>query len=420
MRRGGGRMQLVYIGKEDNFLTGNPSVSFFRFIYRRHTNFALESIRMYFQGKPDFGQQFQCTIPRFGDLLGPCFLIIDLPAIKLSNGQSVGYTNSIGNAIIDEMKIMIGETEIDKHDGIWEYIWNNITLSADKKLGYQTMVGQFDGNPTFTIIGPYRLHIPLSFWFNKNPGQYLPLLALQYHQIQIIIKLRSLNDMVFASGIDCNPTGLHVVPVSLPNVELWGDFVFLDNDERRRLVSKPLEYLIEQVQVIPPYSIQNNKAQSGMDLVINNPIKEIFWVFRLDAMEATHEWFNFTSRPANAIGGLYDLMDAGMIQLDGKDRFDTRDAKYFRLVQSYQRHTTIPNNLYIYMYSFALRPEQIQPSGTLNASRFESIILQVTTHTCPDPLKPIPTPNIMKCFAYALNYNILRIIEGYGGILFAN
>jgi len=431
MRRGGGRIQLIYVGKEDNFLTGNPKVSFFKYIYRRHTNFTIESIRMFFNGNPDFGQRFSVTIPRFGDLLGPCFLIVDLPALTLLNGQSIGYTNSIGNALIEEMKILIGETEIDKHDGIWEYIWNNMTVSDDKKDAYNSMVGQFNANPIFTFNGPYRLHIPLTFWFNKNPGQFLPLLALQYHQIQIQFKFRKLEDLFYSTNIyntlNCDPCNQNCKPdcdykvnaVSLPNVELWGDYVFLGNDERRRFVSKPMDYLIEQVQIIAPYDIESSKSQHGIELVLTNPVKEIFWVFRRNLMELTHEYFNFTSLAANESGTLKDLMQNATILLDGQERFDARSSKFFRLIQPYQCHTNSPNNLYIYMYSFALRPEDIQPSGTLNASKFDSIILQVTTEICPDPITRCQRGD-MKCFAYAINYNILRISNGYGGVLFSS
>jgi len=422
MRRGGGRIQLVYIGKEDGFLTGNPKVSFFRFIYRRHTNFATESIRMYFNGNPDFGQKFTVFFPRFGDLIGSMFLIVDLPPLILENGQTIGYTNSIGNALIEDMRLMIGETEIDRHDGMWEFIWNNITLSNNKKKVYQQMVGQYDGNPMFTTLGPYRLHIPLTFWFNKDPGQYLPLIALQYHQVQIQFKFRSAVDLIYSINIENkNVCGLKLKNpnLRLTNVELWGDYVFLDNEERRRFVSKPIDYLIEQVQIIEPFPIDQNKASVSIPLVINNPIKELFWVFRRNVMQNTHEYFNFTSLGANEAGTLGDLMTKALIQLDGQDRFEARDGKYFRLIQPYQHHTAIPNTFYIYTYSFALRPEEIQPSGTLNASRFEDIRIQVDTATCPDPLTKKLRGN-MTFYSYALGYNVLRITQGYGGLLFAN
>ena len=420
MRRGGGRIQLVYVGKEDNFLTGNPKVSFFRFVYRQHTNFAMESIRMYFNGKPDFGQQFSVFIPRFGDLLGAMYLIIDLPALTLPNGEEVGYANSIGNAIIEEMKITVGETEIDKRDGIWEFIWNNITLSADKRNAYESMVGQVSGNPSFTYLGPYRLHIPLSFWFNKDPGQYLPLLALQYHQVQIQFKFKKLQDLFYSINLTKNNScTLLINNASIQNIELWGDYIFLDIDERRRYVSKPMDYLIEQVQVCLPLSIDSGKTQISNPLVLNNPVKEIFWVFRRSLMESTHEYFNFTSVGANEQGFLTDLMLNATLQLDGQDRFDSQTAKYFRLIQPYQRHTNIPNTLYIYMYSFALKPEELQPSGTLNASRFDDIRLQMQLYNTTDTTSS-RARGPLTCFTYAINYNVFRISNGYGGLLFAN
>ena len=422
MRRGGGRIQLVYVGKEDSFLTGNPKVSFFRFIYRRHTNFSIESIRMYFNGNPDFGQKFTVFFPRFGDLIGPMFLIVDLPPLILSNGEPVGYANSVGNVLIEDMRLMIGETEIDRHDGMWEFIWNNLTLSDDKKNIYQQMVGQNDGNPIFTTMGPYRLHIPLTFWFNKDPGNYLPLIALQYHQVQIQFKFKSAASLLYSINLaNNNPCGLALKDpnIRIPNVELWGDFVFLENEERRRFVSKPIDYLIEQVQILEPYPIDENKTSVGIPLVINNPIKELFWVFRRNLMEQNHEYFNFTSLGANEVGTVNDLMRSGVLQLDGQDRFEARDAKFFRLIQPFQYHTAIPNSFYIYSYSFALKPEDFQPSGTLNASRFEDIRLQIDTETCPDPLTG-KLRSDMSFFAYALGYNVLRITQGYGGLLFAN
>ena len=154
-------------------------------------------------------------------------------------------------------------------------------------------------------------------------------------------------------------------------------------------------------------------------ITLNNPIKEILWVFRRNVMENTNEYFNFTSLGASESGSYRDLMLNAVFQLDGQDRFETRDSKYFRLIQPYQRHTSNPNFLYIYAYSFALRPEEIQPSGTLNASRFEDIRLQIQTPTCTD----IITGKLrgdMTFFGYAYGYNILRITQGYGGLLFAN
>ncbi len=426
MRRGGGRIQLVYVGKEDSFLTGNPDVSFFRFVYRRYTNFSMESIRMYFQGKPDFGQSFTCIIPRFGDLLGQCFLIIDLPKLYLEDGTEVGYCNAIGHVLIEEITFLIGEIEIDKRNGMWENIYGNQTTPAEKRIGYQEMIGETYGNPSFGIIGGKRLHIPLTFWFNKNPGQYLPLLALQYSTLQIRVKFRPLKDVWYSlNQLYLDTCTTKVRDASISNVEIWGDFVFLDNNERRRFVTQSHEYLIEQVQVIPPFPIPAKTNQLSIPLVINHPIKELIWVFRRNIYEQYHEWFNFTSRPYNDYGPITDLMASCVIQVDGQDRFESRPGRYFRNIQPYQYHTTNTSPLFIYMYSFGLKPEEIQPSGTLNASRFYDITIQVQMNTgclyvpTSDDTLEVPR-DAMSVFGFATNYNILKITEGYGGLLFAN
>jgi hypothetical protein len=271
MRRGGGRIQLVYTGKEDSFLTINPSVSFFRFVYRRYTNFSMESIRMYFNGKPAFGQTFTCTIPKFGDLLGACFLVVDLPKLYLKDGTEVGYCNGVGHAMIDEIKFMCGEVEIDKQNGMIMNMLGNLTTSMDKRLGYQQMVGETYGNPSFSLLGGIRLHIPLNFWFNKTPGQFLPLLALQYHQLQIRITFKPLKDLWYVvNGKYIDTCQTELVQTSLVNCELWGDFVFLENEERRRFVKQTHEYLIEQVQVIPPISIPAGTQQMSLPMTMNH------------------------------------------------------------------------------------------------------------------------------------------------------
>lgn len=422
MPRVGGRIQLVYVGKEDSFLTGNPSVSFFRFVYRRYTNFSMESIRMYFQGKPDFGQTFNCIIPRFGDLLGACFLVLDLPRIFTEDGKEIGYCNGIGHAIIEEVTFLMGETEIDKHSGMFENIYGNMTTSVDKRAGYQQMIGETYGNPSFSLLGPVRLHIPLTFWFNKNPGQYLPLLALQYQTLQIRIKLRSLQDLWYNTNLYLDKCTTRVKgssatgDASITNCELWGDFIYLDNNERRRFVGQQHEYLIEQVQLVAPFAVPPNTNQTGISMVLNHPIKELIWVFRRNINEKRHEYFNFTSLGANEVGIKEDMMESAVLQIDGQDRFEAREARYFRNIQPYQYHTTNTSPLYIYVYSFGLRPEELQPSGTLNASRFYDLTLQCQMNVN-------GPPNVrdgLTCFAFAINYNILKIVEGYGGLLFAN
>lgn len=499
MTQGGGLLQLVAQGKQDVFLTGNPSVTWFKFVYRRYTNFAIESQRMYFDGSPNFGQKLTCLVPRNGDLLGPLFLKVTLPRLYLTGTNTpVGYVNSPGHALIQEISLQIGEQEIDKQTGQWLEIWSSLSVDASQRIGFQEMIGQRPGYPLIDISnnapdvsgqqptlspyifsrengnplldlsgvqinpidshiepdkvtgpypgtfddpiqGPLTLYIPLRFWFNKNPGLYLPLLAMQYHPVRINVTLAPLQSMFYTAQLydpekpgatpACN-ANLSVQPAQ-PTLELWGDYVFLDVPERRRFVSAPLEYLIEQVQYTPPLAIPANSRFATLSLNFNHPLKEVIWVLQRNVMMNRHEYFNWSSL------GFYEILKAGQwgltpppprrtdlmvdakIQLDGQDRFESRDPKYFRLVQPYQHHTTIPSDRYIYVYSFALRPEEQQPSGTLNASRIDNMVLQIGLQDQGTAYNTSQLFGDMTAFVYATNYNILRVVDGYAGLLFS-
>jgi hypothetical protein len=300
---------------------------------------------------------------------------------------------------------------------------------------------EYDG----PIMGPVTLYVPLRFWFNKNPGLYLPLLAMQYHPIRINVTLAPLSEMFYTKKLydsEINGTctsecsnGLSIEKCSTQlGVEMWGDYVYLDVPERRRFVSSTLEYLIEQVQYTPPIAIPKGSKSISLPLQFNHPIKEFIWVLQRDVSQCRHEYFNWSSlgfyeiekaaeqdlpEPPNRT----DLMVLANIQLDGQDRFNARDPLYFRLVQPYQRHTSIPSDRYIYVYSIALRPEDQQPSGTLNASRIDNLVLKIDIakpYGCDDNNK-VTTYKFgnMSAFVYATNYNILRVINGYAGLLFS-
>jgi hypothetical protein len=507
MTQGGGLLQLVAQGKQDVFLTGNPSVTWFKFVYNRYTNFAVESQQMYFDGSPNFGQKLSCLVPRNGDLLGPIFLKVTLPQLYLSpssfsppsaNPVPVGYVNSPGHALIKEISIQIGEQEIDKQTGQWMEIWSSLTTDASQKDGFQEMIQQKSGYPridylnnapdlsggvrtlpknvfsrengnlnvdisgikifgpsgqqiiqpttkypsTFDepIMGPITMYIPLRFWFNKNPGLYLPLLSMQYHPVRINLTLTSIQEMFYTkklynycsdNGDLCVTNNISAMPTNTHlDIQMWGDYVFLDVPERRRFVSSTLEYLIEQVQYTPPLAIPANSKTATLQLNFNHPIKEFIWVLQRNVSQCRHEYFNWSSLGFYEIemaaaqnlpepGHRTDLMASANIQLDGKDRFDPRDPLYFRLVQPYQRHTAIPSDRYIYVYSIALRPEEQQPSGTLNASRIDNIVLQLGLVSNDGPCSSSGSTSNMSAFIYARNYNVLRVINGYAGLLFS-
>jgi len=448
MPAGGGLLQLVATGKQDMFLTGNPQISFFKMVYRRHTNFATECQPMYFDGTPNFGQRITCLIPRRGDLLGRVYLDVTLPLLKDISGNDLYYTNSIGNALIQEISFEVGEQEIDRQTGEWMEIWTQFITPASQREALNQMIGRVEpyNNP---YIKPgknspgLRLLIPLQFYFCSNPGLYLPLLALQYSPIRINITLRPVQQLFWEPPPNPYPTDGSWKPActiqvdctkQIQNMMLWGDYVYLDTEERRMFVSTSHEYVIEQVQYTPPYSITPAQNTATVSVEFNHPIKEFFFVVQRDEMINTNEWFNYSNlaqgQNTPAFLGDYmnttdpcariDLISLAKLQLDGYDRFMDRSPQYFRLQQPYEHHTATPVNSFIYNYSFALQPENSQPTGTMNASRIDSIVWQIQ-------MNPIlNNPNLASgeqrgnchIVVYGHNYNIFRVINGFGGLLF--
>jgi Major capsid protein N-terminus/Large eukaryotic DNA virus major capsid protein len=442
MPAGGGLLQLVAQGKQDVFLTGNPQISFFKMVYRRYTNFAMESQAMYFDGTANFGQRISCLIPRKGDLLGRIYIDVLLPAIYLNGNTTnpVSYVNSIGNALIEEVTFEVGEQQIDRQTGEWMEIWEQLTTPAGQRDALNAMLGRIDGYYVPDIIpGPssdgLHLYIPLQFFFCKNPGLYLPLLALQYHPIRINITIAKLEKLFYNQNLVTNPACNNTVnSANITSMMLWGDYVYLDVEERRRFVSMSHEYLIDQVQYTPLNAVTSFQNQVNIQTDFNHPIKEFIFVAKRDFMNTVNEPFNYSSLAINEplqpslqpylMAGQVrtDLISTALLQLDGYDRFQVRQAPYFRLVQPYDHHTTTPVQNYIYCYSLALRPEDAQPTGTLNASRIDSVVWQITMNPILNTASATDSNNSIRGTAtiriYAINYNVFRVVNGFGGVLF--
>jgi len=425
MPAGGGLLQLVATGKQDVFLTGNPQTTWFKMVYRRYTNFAIESQIIPFDNQADFGRRITVQLPRKGDLLGALWLEIQLPALTNSTtGQPLSYTNAVGHALIQEVSIEIGEQEIDKQTGEWMEMWSNFIVTEDKRQGWNNMIGKTtgvsQGNAPSTSVnqyGPLYLYVPLRFWFCKNPGLYLPLLALQYHPIRINITLRPLNQMFVVDNPTSNPCDVTATAASIQSMVMYGDYVHLDIEERRRFVANAHEYLIEQVQYTPSIAIDSTATTVQVPMEFNHPIRELYWVVQRDAAVNAHQWFNYTNlsigESSSAQNSYQNLITTALLRVEGFDRFDIRYADYFRLVQPYQFHTVIPIDDFIYTYSFCFRPEDVQPSGSMNASRIDTITLQLQMNTTVSPSRGSANVRV-----YALNHNVLRVIDGFGGLLF--
>ncbi len=523
-------MQLVAYGAQDIYLTGNPQITFWKVTYRRHTNFAMESIEQTFNGAADFGRRVTCTISRNGDLAYRTYLQVTLPQISqdlASNGGQVfaRWLDFPGHQLIDDVEVEIGGQRIDKQYGDWMHIWNQLTLDKNQERGYNKMVGQttqltFLTDPSFADVdGPCdssaprqvcaprnalpetTLYVPLQFWFCNNPGLALPLIALQYHEVKINIDIRAIDECLFAvksltaTSNDQKVTSAYAQ--SLVAASLYVDYVYLDTDERRRMAQNPHEYLIEQLQYTGAESV--GSSSNKIRLNFNHPCKELIWVVQPDcnvdycsaltggtvlynALGA--QPFNYTDAidalpntikafgGANAVGetanafinasGLFETAEAGdessnfgtsalqwaggdsnsgvsdagtfvlaetsldmhcwgenpvvtaKLQLNGQDRFSEREGTYFDQVQPWQHHTRAPDTG-VNVYSFALRPEEHQPSGTCNFSRIDNATLQLVLSNA-----TVSGTNTAKVRVYARNYNVLRIMSGMGGLAYSN
>ena len=437
MSNSGGLLQLVATGRQDIYLSGNPQTTFWKQVYRRYTNFSIETQRIPFDTAVDFGKLITVKIPRTGDLLSQLYLQVQLPEMSLAgpvplrpgiateqpspileSPDSVSWVNGIGYAMIEYVSVWIGQQEVDRQYGEFMYLWTQLTTPGSKKNGINYMTGTQEVYTDTSQKGPLNLMIPLYFWFCKNPGLALPLIALQATPIQIWIRLKNGNDLLFSNSLENSiinggpcPTTLTASPPVITDMVLWGDYVYLDTEERRRFTSSRHEYLIEQVQQQKRYSIPLNTTRISVPLVFNNPIKEFIWVVNEDRMLQAHEWFNYGSRMLNEYGiPNLDIIASAQLQFDGYDRFEVQQASYFRLMQPWQRHTAIPND-FIYVYSFSLAPEAEQPQGTCNGSRLDNIVLQLS-------MNPQVQSYPSGVTTYATNYNVLRIVAGLGGVLF--
>ena len=420
-------MQLVAYGAQDIYLTGNPQITFFKVVYRRHTNFAVESIEQTFNGQADFGKRVTATISRNGDLIQQMYLEVVLPACtNTSDTTSNVWTYGVGNALVKQAEIEIGGQLIDRQYGDWMNIWTELSTPAGKRAGYDQMVGNYKPSGAAQLGGAKlfvanRLYVPLQFWFNRNPGLALPLIALQYHEVKLNLDLRASADLVNA---DIEPT----VP-SLSACKLYVDYIYLDTDERRRFAQVSHEYLIEQVQFTGAESIGEKTNTKNVTLNFNHPVKELVWahttVNHAKSGFAANNWFNYSGSAASV-----DSFNTALLQLNGHDRFSVRHADYFRKVQNYEHHCRVPRvggdldandfrEQYIYTYSFALSPEEHQPSGTCNFSRIDNAVLQLNYGT--DTLTSAAAVEAaMNLNVYAVNYNVLRIMSGMGGLAYSN
>jgi hypothetical protein len=448
----GGLMQLVAYGAQDVYLTGQPKVTFFQAVYKRHTNFAMENIQQTVNGTPSNSGRVSVTIARNGDLVGNMYVRLQPTQAAASNLTS---TNSnfdmcwVAERAIAAVELTIGGQRIDKHYQTWFRLYAEVFLGESDKIVYGKMASS--PAPVQDATNVNSVYLPLLFFFNRNPGLYLPLIALQYHEVRLDFDLTPYFTSYFGSSAQV--------------FEVWANYVYLDTEERRRFAQKGHEYLIEQVQHTGGDSItaSGNPGAQTIRLSYNHPVKELIWCYQNTVATAYNSLWNFSTSCANVnvtcntspmvlgsvlphvagaphlfsnvgalagqgvtsnifwveeatsnttagaaveVGPLYNFK----LVLNGQDRFKEQTGKYFNQMQPYLYHTGTPYPG-IYVYSFALQPEEHQPTGTCNFSRIDNAQVAIN-------MKSNYTTPLQKMFA--VNYNILRIQSGMGGLAFSN
>ena len=415
----GGLMQLVAYGAQDVYLTGNPEVTFYQAKYKRHTNFAMENIEQTVNGTAANSGRVSVTVARNGDLVGDMYLELE-SSIATTATAEAGDCNWVAERAISSVELSIGGQRIDKHYQKWWRLYSELYLDEAKKATWGKMTTAADGD---------TVYLPLVFFFNRNPGLYLPLIALQYHEVRIDIDLASdFNEFLNVSVF-----------------KVWANYVYLDTEERRRFAQKGHEYLIEQVQHTGTDTVDPSSTKQ-VRLSYNHPVKELVWCFSNTAAKSS--LWNFTKNnlvtevalqsnpsdqthvdsncyvPISNLGtplfstelstAQYTEEASGQLEtfklvLNGQDRFKEQKGKYFNQVQAYNHHSGCPAPG-VYSYSFALKPEEHQPTGTCNFSRIDNAQVAVK----------MAAGTATSMHMFATNYNVLRIQSGMGGLAFSN
>lgn len=406
----GGLIQLVATGAQNVYLTGDPQISFFKTVFKRHTNFSMECIEQNINGEPSNSGTSSITISRSGDLVREVFLEGDTVGTKNWDRDNV-YP---AERMISSCELTIGGQQIDVHYQRWWRLFSELYHGESKKTLYSKLVNSEEDST--------KVYLPFIFFFNRHPGLALPLIALQYHEVRLDITWTNQVSNYF----------------DVTTIKCWANYIFLDTKERNLFARKSHAYLIEQVQYTGAAPVVKN-GPTNVRLFYDHPVKEIIWCFDEGSSDGRFLW-NFTGRneevfcdvrrysvlspnpqPHESLGvvrfedneSLGEVRDGPLstfkLLFNGADRFGTQAGKYFNQIQPFDHHSGNPMPG-IYSYSFALKPELLQPSGTCNFSRIDNITAVPT----------MKDKNNTSMQMFATNYNVLRIMQGMGGLAFAD
>jgi hypothetical protein len=413
-----GLVILAAYNREDQILIGNPEISHFRSIYYHHTPFSSEWRYVNFKNRVAFGQTaLTLDFPIDADLIKQVYLHMKLPDIP---GYS--YTNSIGHALIREVRLRAGETLIDRQSGEFMELWSNLSTSILKRGGLNDLIGRNDAfSYEIDFSGNLDLFVPLQFWFCRHKETAFPLLCLQNQTLQLELDIRPLEEVVLPNVSDCGRI-LGDYPLE---IKALIDYVYLDMPERRWFVNHPQAYLIEQIQDTQLHEFSSGSNLYRMELPFNGLLKEMIFTTRYKQRGRQNLWFMYSRRDptfvfeegesiyldGTGVSGQHgDIIETAKIQYDTYDIVPELPSRFYRVLQPYEHHTAVPDD-FVYVYSWAMRPEEWQPTGHLNTFRSHNFTLVLTRNI-------LAVPYVVNIRAYALVYNVMRICDGVLGLDF--
>ena len=535
----GGILQLAVYGPEDIFLTFEPQITFFKLVYRRHTNFSIETFELNPANKPNFGEKGRIKIMKLGDLVSKMYLRIVLGKVELASCERFAWIRRIGHAILKSVSVSIGGATIDKQFGIWLDVWYELARKGDHERGYLKLIGDVQELTTFNNKDKpeYTLFIPLQFWFNRYYGLALPIIGLHYQDVFIDFELSEKVNLIIKdenfNKQDC---------LRLLDVSVLIDYIFLDMFERNKFAILNHEYLIEQVQYFEAEMIHEKQK---CNLSFGHPIKELIWVLHngnyfnnkdkkflcyshtddwsreikkaskelllnsiillfqeenppkkfFEKIEPLTEtvsrnkkilvkngskdktlWINTDSLKRNScsitdkitatiivtcqneiliddfssdinisdvsipinemtdnrvkrndviinqfnnygllLNGKINPIGYSKLEINGRDRVERRNGNFFNYLQPEMHHSNSPCDG-INVYSFALFPEDHQPSGTMNFSKIDKKVLKIWLSMPKKDINLLKQHSMVHCLA--LSYNIWRVTAGLSSVAY--
>jgi hypothetical protein len=414
---GGGLVQIVANGAQDIYLTGSPQITYWKTIFRRHTLFAIESIEQTFSGTVGFGKKVNTTISRNGDLITDVFLEITM---KRNTANGTPYYPA--EALLADVELEVGGQRIDKHYADWYRIYDSLFRKDDEREQYKRLTNFHENDANGAVR---RFYVPLIFFFNRSPGLALPLIALQYHEVRLWFNFSPASYVMGVDGSDNNLT-----------VQCFVDYVYLDVEERRRFAQVSHEYLIHQLQFTGDESITPGASvvNKGQKIVFNHPCKYIAWVLKNPAFHGQYIGLDTNENQymdtANVYNEALGPLNSAKLVLNGHDRFSERRGSYFNKVVPWQTlRGRVPAG--VYLYSFALKPDEFQPSGTCNFSRIDHAELRMSVkkanvlsvkaaQVITEDETVGGATNLTQLKIFAENYNVFRIMSGMGGLAYSN